>query len=155
MENAILVLNGVNGQLEVYSNKVVIRRKGFLAKMTQGFNKGDKEIYLNQISGIQVKNGGNITNGYIQFSLAGGVENTNGLKEAINDENTVVFKKIDNETVAQIKDKIEALRNQLTAPVMANNISSADEIKKFKELFDAGVITEVEFNLKKKELLGF
>lgn len=154
MENAIMILNGVNGQLEVYSNKVVIRRKGFLAKMTQGFNKGDKEIYLNQISGIQVKNGGNITNGYIQFSLAGGVEYTNGLKEAINDENTVVFKKIDNETVAQMKDKIEALRNQLTAPVMANSISSADEIKKFKDLFDAGVITEVEFNLKKKELLG-
>lgn len=32
--------------------------------------------------------------------------------------------------------------------------SSADEIKKFKELLDMGVITEEEFNAKKKELLG-
>jgi len=36
----------------------------------------------------------------------------------------------------------------------ASGLSSADEIKKFKELLDAGVITENEFNTKKKELLG-
>ncbi len=32
--------------------------------------------------------------------------------------------------------------------------SSADEILKFKELFDMGVITEEEFNIKKKQILG-
>lgn len=32
--------------------------------------------------------------------------------------------------------------------------SNADELKKFKELFDAGIITEEEFNAKKKQLLG-
>lgn len=32
--------------------------------------------------------------------------------------------------------------------------SSADEIKKFKELLDMGAITQEEFNDKKKELLG-
>lgn len=32
--------------------------------------------------------------------------------------------------------------------------SSADEIKKFKELLDADVITQEEFDAKKKELLG-
>lgn len=34
------------------------------------------------------------------------------------------------------------------------NISTADEIKKFKELLDSGIITEEEFNAKKKQLLG-
>ena len=34
------------------------------------------------------------------------------------------------------------------------NISAADEIKKFKELLDSGIITEEEFNAKKKQLLG-
>ena len=29
----------------------------------------------------------------------------------------------------------------------------ADELKKFKELFDSGIITEEEFNKKKKDLL--
>ena len=32
--------------------------------------------------------------------------------------------------------------------------SSADEIKKYKELLDMGVITQEEFDAKKKQLLG-
>ena len=32
--------------------------------------------------------------------------------------------------------------------------SSADELKKFKELLDSGVITQEEFDAKKKQLLG-
>lgn len=35
-----------------------------------------------------------------------------------------------------------------------NMVSPADEILKFKNLFDAGTITEEEFNVKKKQLLG-
>lgn len=33
-------------------------------------------------------------------------------------------------------------------------ISAADELKKFKELLDSGVITQEEFDAKKKQLLG-
>ena len=32
--------------------------------------------------------------------------------------------------------------------------SNADELKKFKELLDSGVITQEEFEAKKKQLLG-
>ncbi len=35
-----------------------------------------------------------------------------------------------------------------------SNVSSADELKKFKELLDSGVITQEEFDAKKKQLLG-
>ena len=43
-----------------------------------------------------------------------------------------------------------------TAPVINQNVpvSSADELKKFKELLDNGIITEEEFAEKKKQLLG-
>lgn len=34
------------------------------------------------------------------------------------------------------------------------NVSVTDEIKKYKELLDAGAITEEEYNIKKKELLN-
>jgi len=37
---------------------------------------------------------------------------------------------------------------------VAGAISSADELKKFKELLDSGVITQEEFDAKKKQLLG-
>ena len=36
----------------------------------------------------------------------------------------------------------------------ATPASSADELKKFKELLDAGIITQEEFDAKKKQLLG-
>ncbi len=35
-----------------------------------------------------------------------------------------------------------------------NNSDSADELKKFKELLDSGVITQEEFDAKKKQILG-
>ena len=35
-----------------------------------------------------------------------------------------------------------------------NSTSNADELKKFKELLDSGVITQEEFDAKKKQLLG-
>ncbi len=38
---------------------------------------------------------------------------------------------------------------------VVNAISPAEEIKKMKELFDMGIITQEEFDAKKKELLGF
>ena len=34
------------------------------------------------------------------------------------------------------------------------NISEADEIRKFKELADHGIITQEEFEAKKRKLLG-
>lgn len=41
-----------------------------------------------------------------------------------------------------------------TVSVEVANKSEADELKKFKELLDTGVITQEEFDTKKKELLG-
>ena len=154
MSGALMELNGVNGQLELYEDKIVIKRKGALSKLTQGFFKGDKSIYLSQISGIQVKPGSWATNGYIQFTLSGSNENTRGIFDATKDENSVIFAKKHNELVIRIKDKIEELKTSLNkSGAVINSLSPADEIKKYKELQDDGIITEEEFNKKKKDLL--
>lgn len=102
-------LKGVNGILELYENKIVIKRKGITAKMTQGFFKGDKTIYLKQITGIEVKPGGLLLSGYIQFTIPGGNEAKKGIVQAQNDENTLMFAKKNNELVYEIKNKIEEL----------------------------------------------
>ena len=54
-------------------------------------------------------------------------------------------------------DKQEASNN--VAPAVAFNntstrVSDSDEIKKYKELLDSGIITQEEFEAKKKQLLG-
>lgn len=40
-----------------------------------------------------------------------------------------------------------------SSPII-NQVSSADELKQYKELLDSGVITQEEFDAKKKQLLG-
>lgn len=50
--------------------------------------------------------------------------------------------------------KNSVVHNVQPAPVVINNSSNADEIKKYKELLDMGAITQEEFDQKKKELLN-
>lgn len=70
-----------------------------------------------------------------------------------------VFSLIQEEVFSDKNDEEETETTKSTedAPV-ANSpvifVSNADEIKKFKELFDSGIITEEEYELKKKQLLG-
>ena len=64
--------------------------------------------------------------------------------------------KVDNETAEKavefIKGKIRESRNPTQTVINAN--SPADELKKFKDLLDNGVISQEEFDQKKKQLLG-
>ena len=43
---------------------------------------------------------------------------------------------------------------KMTASKSSENLSTAEELKKYKDLLDAGVITQEEFDAKKKQLLG-
>ena len=56
------------------------------------------------------------------------------------------------ENTVSLLDRICNSTNQDIQPQTQG--SAADEIKKFKELLDSGIITEDEFNAKKKQLLG-
>ena len=53
MTNILMELKGTNGQLELYEDKLIIKRKGITAKLVHGFTKGDKTIYIKQTSGIE------------------------------------------------------------------------------------------------------
>lgn len=41
-----------------------------------------------------------------------------------------------------------------TTPPVTSSTSNADELKKYKDLLDSGIITQEEFDAKKKQLLG-
>lgn len=149
------VLKGTNGQLYVYDNKIEITRKGFFALAYQGL-KGSKTIPISEIKSIQVKPCG-FTIGYIQFGIGGGMESRGGLKDAHSDENTITFSTTKDNRIAQnIKMYIENLlfNKSNVQTVINQTVSTADEIKKYKELLDEGVISKEEFNAKKKQLLG-
>lgn len=147
------LLKGENGQLYVYENKIEISRKGVLALAFQGL-KGTKTIPIAEIKSIQMKRA-EIMNGYIQFAVSGGIESTGGVRDPNFDENTVTFVHADNEYVQEIKEYIEkVMLSKGEMCTSAVQISNADELRKYANLRDEGVITQEEFDAKKKQLLG-
>ncbi|MBE6752204.1 MAG: SHOCT domain-containing protein [Ruminococcaceae bacterium] len=54
----------------------------------------------------------------------------------------------------QEKEKSQTVTKETTVNQTIIEQTSADELKKFKELLDMGAITQDEFDAKKKELLG-
>ena len=53
-----------------------------------------------------------------------------------------------------VSQQIFNRQNNKGSVTVVNNNSNADELKKYKDLLDAGIITQEEFDAKKKQLLG-
>lgn len=84
--------HGYNGQVTFDGQAVTISRHGPVARLTIG--KGEKRIPLRHITAVQYKPAG-IVNGFIQFTVAGGVERRSRFgrqsMDAAKDENSVTF----------------------------------------------------------------
>ena len=77
-----------------------------------------------------------------EISFAGGKI---ALKESRNNENE------DNNLQRDIR---QAKDNYKEAPNTVSNSSGADELKKYKDLLDSGVISQADFDIAKKKILG-
>lgn len=150
--------NGIGDTLEVYENYIVLRHTGALNYFAQQGLKGDKRVLYQSITAVEFRKGTAHLNGFIQFSLLGGMERQGGIGAAAGDENSVIVPPTLNEKAQEIVDYIERRRMELMQPQVqfaaAAPVSAADEIKKFKDLADAGVISQEEFEAKKRQLLG-
>lgn len=156
-------LKGTNGTVIVDDETITISRKSLGGWASQGF-KGDKKIYFKDIVSIEFKKPTKWANGYIQFVTNPELaidQQTNFLGgtniKAFDDPNAVVLR-------AMKKEKTEAAEafynyamekfHKAKHQEKSSPSSSADELRKFKSLLDDGIITQEEFDAKKKELLG-
>lgn len=142
-------LKGIMCELFVYDDHVEINRSKFFAS-------GVKSIPFSSIKSVQFKEAGTLLNGFLQFGVLGGLEARNGIYDAASDENSVVFPADKNERAKAIRDYIENIikKHASPIPVPSAGISVADELLKFKQLLDMGVISQSEFDAQKKKLLG-
>jgi hypothetical protein len=101
-------VEGVNGQIRLTQNRVIISRKGVNAFLSQGL-KGNKEIPFSRITAIQFKPVDGFTNGYLQFSIQGGLESTGGLFAATSDENSVMFSELQQPLFEEVKRYIDSV----------------------------------------------
>lgn len=116
--------------------------------MTQGV-KGDKEILISKISSIQLKQASFFTNGFIQFSLSGSNDSKGGILDATKDENSVMFKSSQQAEFVGLKEKLQYLMSSENS-----STSSLDELEKLANLLQKGIITQDEFDAKKKSILA-
>jgi len=87
--------------------------------------------------------------------VQGGIESRGGLFDATRDENSVMFRSGEQaERFAELKSLVE---NQILKARHngGTTTSAADELEKFAALRTKGIISEEEFQQKKKHILGF
>lgn len=146
-------LQGAQRILDVYEDKIVLTQmKNFRALLTQDLFKGEKEIAFAMMSSIQYKPASKMILGYIQFEVPGVATGNN-----FGSENSWTFDESLNGIAKEVADYCKKQVVEAHKPKVAQVVqqtSAADELLKYKQLLDAGVITQEEFDAKKKELLG-
>lgn len=164
-EKPVFEINGNMGsKLLVYDDRCAIETiKGVRSaafRGVKGLTAGSKEFYYKDLTSVQFKNVGKTT-GYLMFEFAGS-HSVSRMK----DENSFIFAatygtskyKLLKEKMPMvhryIQERIKESKHVNSAPIVQNQASDADELLKFKQLLDAGVITQEEFDAKKKQILG-
>ena len=157
MATAKITYEGHNADLFVYDDKVVIVGKKFNKGM------GEKSIPLASISAVQLVPSTRLVYGHIAFNVLGEVADSSNLYgtkiRAKQSENTVTVKKpADDEILKKVKAFVEQAKENATksqaTTIIQQAATPAEELKKMKELLDMGIITQAEFDAKKKQLLG-
>jgi len=145
---------GYNGTLILTDTGVIIKRgvKGFL--LGGGMLRGDKTIPYSSIIAVQLKKAGLVA-GYLQLTLMGGSEAKSGLFQSATDENSINFQAWgnNNKLFAEAKEIIEQNILKTKSSEQQKN-SGLNELEKLAELKEKGIISEEEFNVKKKQILG-
>ena len=134
---------------------------------------GERRIDLRNMSSVEVYSRSNTANGYLRFVPKGVSSNRLYNCEYFFFNNSLPFE------TKKIKQKVESLKDTLNLKIFnlqrdiqkaeqikrdiemdekdnqqQNKVDAFEEIRKFKQLLDEGIISEAEFNMKKKELLG-
>ena len=139
--------------IEVSHEAISVTSSGALNLMNKG-NVGTKTYPMKKITGVQYKEP-KFTAGYFSILMSGTKDSMGGVFGAVKDENSILFTQKESNLILELKEFIEYKINHTNDSTSATaTVSVADEIMKFKQLLDSGVITEEEFEAKKTQLLG-
>lgn len=151
-------------RLEAYDDYLIIyhMQVGSMAtNIMRGGTLGGKKINYEDLTSVQFREPAGATVGFLQFAYPGAVESKGGVIDMLNDENSVpVHPNVYDEAkeiyefIEQRRKEIKAENKAASATTVIQEKSAAEQIKEFKELLDMGIISQEEFDAKKKQLLG-
>ena len=133
-----------------------LHQKEYWAFFSKGIAR-ERKIFYKDIASIQFKDSNHLLSGFIEFYVIGHLtKQGGGLFAGTSNENRFTFYHKFLPLMYEIKDyvqsKINSINNQQTTVI--NPTSGADELRKFKQLLDEGIISQEEFDTKKKQILG-
>jgi len=151
--NKTMEYKGYNGSLILTDRGVVIKRglRGFL--LGGGFLRGDKTIPYAGIVAVQLKKAG-LTAGYIQLTLKGGSESKRGLLQSTRDENSIHFHNVLGKKNNKLFEEARNLIEERISTAVSGGSSGINDIRELASLRDEELITQEEFEAKKKKILG-
>jgi hypothetical protein len=160
---AHLYLEGMNGQIEVGDEFVVIHRKGLLAKQGHVFGNKGVRIRLSDIHDIQISYPRLGKNGWLTFISGSTGGPVTDLMKAIRDESTVMFKKRSTDEFDEFRQQVLALiasrNNEGLVEAIAAGVAAssrpdfATQLRELAALRDDGLLDEAEFQAKKAQLM--
>jgi hypothetical protein len=148
---------GDNGSLTLKDSFVSIHRN---SRNLGATSVGNKNIPYRSITAVQFHKSEKIflgyTKGFLQLTIHGGREMQGGIASAMFDENTVTFETEEkNIEFAKAKEIIETrVQQPHNSASLPKSASSLDDLEKLAALKEKGIITEEEFQAKKKQILG-
>ncbi len=142
--NAKYAIQGARGRsILVYEDKCIISvEPGFGSLITGNALDGAKTIYYCDVISVQFKADG-FTLGYMQLETAS--SSMNNRSSNFFNENTFTFNKLTPEIddmYTYVKKRVEEYKTAKQAPVITAAPSPADEIRKYKDLLDSGILTQ-------------
>jgi len=144
------IIEHKQGTVEIYEDRIIIKKNGSLYYMRSG---SQKTYYFDQIKAIEMnRKRPLIDSAFIEINIGGQV----GVQGGSLLENSIPFKKNDDMEVAyeKIMKYYDEYKKRANSANASGGVSMADEIKKYKEVLDNGIISQEEFDAKKKKLLG-
>lgn len=142
MEGLLFRFQGDGAELNIYENRVIIIRKN-----TQGDTY--KYIHFKDIESVEIMPAGK-NKGRIEFVI------TKRQNVNLSAEQEKLHVEIRNTKIKEQNLKAFEIKAYIDEQILKHENCSllVEEIKKFYELFQEGIITQEEFDIKKKQLLN-
>ena len=147
-------VKGTNGSIKLLDDRILLRKKS--AGLIKA--KREKTIPIANISSIQFSGAKRFKKlyGFIQFNMGGSTKSLR-FNDVKRDPDSVVFTFRESPRFEKLKELIEEKMIEIQAgpsSVIVQAKSELDELEKLGSLLEKGIITQEEFELKKKQLLG-
>lgn len=136
-----LRVEGENGQIEIYEDKIAIRRKGIAAKLLSGAK--ECEYQLSQLKEIQVVEPSRLAQGYIRFRPIGSDTGTVGFWRTNSDKDTVMFNNREKKQFNEFRDAIQKVLKDYPLLSVSDKTQSSSMHRYMKPLIGVIAVSSI------------